>query len=103
MFELQFYTTGSLDWQQGCQSNDPRSVVKKFDEVVGKAVSIKLWREHKIVLELGLDKADLMKLAIWSCRLRNADQKAKERHKKLRARGLKAVQAGRNDLLASMV
>ncbi len=102
MFEIRYYTTGSSDWQ-GCQSDDPRVVVAKFDEVVGKAVALDLLREEACVLRLGLNKANLMKLAVWGCRVRGEGAKFKARYQKMRARGVKDVKSGRNALLDALV
>lgn len=103
MFVLRYYTTRSSDWQEGCRSDDPRVVVAKFDEVSGKSVALELFREDRRVLRLGLDRGNLMKLAVWGCRVRTESAKFKERYKKLRARGIKDVQAGRNALLDALV
>ena len=75
----------------------------KFDEMVGKAVALELRREEARVLRLGLNKANLMKLAVWGCRVRGEGAKFKARYQKLRARGVKDVKSGRNALLDALV
>jgi len=105
MFTFRYYSTKIGDWHTPCQGAGPRAVVREYDKVVGKATvpAVELLRENQVLLRLGLSQKMLMKLAVQGCRLQGATEAFKGRYKKLRARGAKAVQEGRNELLDAMV
>lgn len=105
MFTFRYYSTKTAEWHSPCRSANARAVMREYDKVAGKVTVpvIELLREKKVVLRIGLSQKLLMKLAVQGCRLRGATPAFKEKHQRLRARGAKAVKAGRNKLLDAMV
>lgn len=105
MFTFRYYSTQTAEWHSPCHSAGARVVVREYDKVAGKATVpvVELLRENEVVLRIGLSQKLLMKLAVQECRLRGATPAFKEKYQRLRARGVKAVKAGRNELLDAMV
>jgi hypothetical protein len=105
MFTLRYFSTKTAGWVEAIQSADAREVVAKFDEVAGQRTipCVELLLEEKVVLRLGLNKATLMKVGVWSTQVRGAKPAVKERYFKARARGVKKVNAGRRRLLDELV
>lgn len=108
MFTLRHYSTKSSEWQDTCCSEDPRSIIRTFDELMVKNTvpAIELVAEQQgeeRVLRLGLSREQLMKLAVQECRLPRGASRERERFEKLRARGVRKVREGRNEVLDAMV
>lgn len=108
MFLLRHYSTKSSDWHTTCQSDDPREIVRAFDEIAVKntvpameLIAIKGDERHSV--RLGLEPEKLLKLAVQKLRLPRGASRERERYEKLRARGVQGVRKGRNELLDAMV
>jgi hypothetical protein len=105
MFTLRYFSTKTSDWVQLAQSDDPRLIISKFDEIAGQRTvpCVELIHEEKVVVRLGLSKHILMKVAVWGQQLRIKPEDVKKRFFKYRKQGVKAVKGGRYLVLDALV
>jgi hypothetical protein len=105
MFTLRYFSTKTSDWVQLAQSDDPRLIISKFDEIAGQRTvpCVELIHEERVVVRLGLSKHYLMKVAVWGQQLRIKPEDVKKRFFKYRKQGVKAVKGGRHEVLDALV
>lgn len=105
MFTLRYFSTKTCDWVELPQSDDPRLLISKFDELAGQRTipCLELVHEKKVLVRLGLSRHWLMKVAVWGEQLRMKPEDTKKQFFKYRKQGVKAVKGGRHEVLDALV